>query len=258
MQAGKSVLICTGDLIDKWHQSTSVIALFRTLQTEAARAGGKVIVTLGNHEAEFLADPTKKKTADFRKELEQHGLKAEDVTAGTDSAGIGKWLRSLPIGVRVNDWFFAHAGHTANRSLAQLRDDIQAGVDKQGFGAPVLADERSILQARMHPHPWWDTPKTTAAESKEVLAKCVHALGVKHLVIGHQPGHITFADHTKRSAGEMFQHCDGLIFLIDTGMSRGIGLSTGAVLHLHRGEKSVHAYRMDVTGKSHEIWSGPK
>jgi hypothetical protein len=55
--AGKPILVVTGDMIDKWHHSLDVIALLQALQTSAAAARGQVIITMGNHEAEFLADP---------------------------------------------------------------------------------------------------------------------------------------------------------------------------------------------------------
>ncbi len=97
------------------------------MQAEAAKAGGRVVVTLGNHEAEFLADPLNKKAADFIKEMKTSGLKPEDVAAGKDALGIGEWLRSLPAAARVNDWFFAHAGNTHNRTLPKLREDLQGG-----------------------------------------------------------------------------------------------------------------------------------
>ena len=58
-------------------------------------------------------------------------------------------------------------------------------------------------------------------QSQEKLAQCLQALGVKHLVIGHQPGKTQFADGTVRKAGELFQQFDGLIqqfgFVCDTG-----------------------------------------
>ena len=57
---GQSVLVCTGDMIDKWNHSLDVIAAFRSLATQASKAGGRVIVTMGNHEAEFLAGDKKK------------------------------------------------------------------------------------------------------------------------------------------------------------------------------------------------------
>ena len=59
-------------------------------------------------------------------------------------------------------------------------------------------------------------------------------LGVHHLVFGHQPGKIKFADGTDRPAGAMYQKFDGLIFLIDTGMSRGVNSGRGAASKNHR------------------------
>jgi diadenosine tetraphosphatase ApaH/serine/threonine PP2A family protein phosphatase len=255
-QAGKTVLVCTGDFINKWNQSLQVISLLRALQAGAARAGGRFVVTLGNHEADFLAGSLGKKTSDFVADLQRIGLRPKDVIAGRDKAGMGAWLRSLPAAARVNDWFFSHAGNTHGRTMAQLRDDLQSGIDKQGYAAAILQDNDSLLQARMHPQPWWEGDGDTGPQSKEKLARCVKALGVRHLVIGHQPGKVEFADKTVRKLGELSQHYDGLIFLIDVGMSRGVGYSTGAMLRIHTTDKVVHAFRIPAAGKPTEIWSG--
>src|SRR5262245_26297097 len=71
---GKSVLVITGDMIDKWKHSLKVIALVQKLEENAATKGGRVIVTMGNHEAEFLANPNGSKTLEFANELKQAGL----------------------------------------------------------------------------------------------------------------------------------------------------------------------------------------
>lgn len=60
-KGGKATLVVTGDMIDKWTESIAVIALLRALQSDAVKHGGQVIITMGNHEAEFLAAPTGKK-----------------------------------------------------------------------------------------------------------------------------------------------------------------------------------------------------
>src|SRR5262249_28142254 len=52
---GRAVLVITGDMIDKGKNSIGVIKLVRALQSDAANNGGRVIITMGNHEAEFLA-----------------------------------------------------------------------------------------------------------------------------------------------------------------------------------------------------------
>ena len=54
--------------------------------------------------------------------------------------------------------------------------------------------------------------------------------------MGHQPGKVQFAGGENRRAGELSQQIDGLIFLIDVGMSRAVGYSTGALLRIHAGK----------------------
>src|SRR6185369_769281 len=117
---GRAVLVLTGDMIDKWDHSLKVIALLRALTASAASQGGRVVISAGNHEAEFLNDPKGEKTKEFRDELKAAGIKPLDVANGTDSKGIGKFLLCLPFATRVNSWFFSHAGSTKGRTLAQL------------------------------------------------------------------------------------------------------------------------------------------
>jgi hypothetical protein len=253
--AGRSVLVCTGDLIDKWHQSVPVLELFQALAAGAARAGGRVVVLAGNHEAEFLAHAgAGKKFADFVKELRARGTTPEDVAAGRDPLGLGAYLRGLPFAARVNDWFFAHAGNTQGRTRARLGADLRQGVDRKGFAAPVLLAADSLLEARLHPAPWWERAGDRPGQGRERLAGYVKALGVQHLVIGHQPGKVRFADGGSRRAGEMAQHFDGLLFLIDVGMSRGVGNSTGALLHVQAG-KSPRARALFPDGTSRPLWA---
>src|SRR5215471_4445551 len=139
--AGKSVLVITGDMIDKWHHSLDVIALLRALQTSAAAAGGQVIITMGNHEAEFLADPHGDKTEEFGDELKEAGLKRNDVA---DCQGdLGQFLCTLPIAARVNDWFFCHGGNTNGQTIQALTDSIESGFANDGFATAALVGDNS-------------------------------------------------------------------------------------------------------------------
>ena len=233
--AGKSVLLITGDLIDKGPNSLNVIALVRALQASAANKGGLVIVTMGNHEAEFLANPHGKKTAEFGAELVKAGLKRNDVASC--NGDLGKFLCELPLAVRVNDWFFCHAGNTNGQTIQALSSAIEAGFAKDGFATTELVGDNSLLEARLNDKgpgglPWFDTG-SLQTDPQKVLSEYAAALGVQHIVQGHQPGGVTFPDKQKRNKEDIFQRY-GLLFLIDGGMSKGIegSTSTGGAIHI--------------------------
>ena len=245
--ADKAVVVFTGDLIDKWSKSLEVIALVQSLQSAAANQGGQVIVTMGNHEAEFLADPTADKTKDFQNELAAAKMNPADIAACQGE--LGKFLCQLPFAARVNDWFFSHGGNTAGRTLSKLASDLQSGVDKDGFETSELTAGDSLLEARLDNSPWFEPQG--GANAKTTLQNYCTALGVHHIVQGHQPGSVTFDDGTKRKAGEMFQRY-GLIFLEDTGMSQGVEDSHGAALLIS--PKNQTATAICFNGTSTVIW----
>ena len=267
---GHAMLICTGDFIDKYGHALEVIELFRALQPQAEKAGGRFVVLLGNHEAEFLgSDGNAKKSVEFSTELKAAGLTPADVVAGRDAAGIGAWMRNLPVAAKVEDWFFCHAGNTGGRSLDQLQNELQSGITSDGFAAAILSNPNSLLEARLHPRQWWDaagdvelkssatTPSTPAmANSEKRLRAVVEPLGCKHLVVAHQPGQIIFADGSQRDAGKMLTKFNGLIFLIDTGMSRGVNIGDAALLKIHSDDRDhVAATAVFTSNKPELLWS---
>jgi hypothetical protein len=254
---GKSILVIPGDMIDKWTDSLGVITLLRTLQKDAATHGGRVIITMGNHEAEFLADPLGHKTSEFSAELKAAGLNPEDV--GDCKGDLGQFLCALPIAVRVNDWFFCHAGNTDDRSIKQITKDIEDGVDTDGFATKQLVGDNSILEARLNKKgpnglPWFDDGKPSS-DPQKLLAKYVDSLGVKHLVQGHQYNEVKFPDKEDRKEEHFFQRY-GLLFLIDTGMSRGIedSDSIGGALHIKGSGDDQKAVVICPNGDEKTLW----
>ena len=232
-KAGKAVLVIPGDFISKGPRSVEVLQLLRKLQELAPKSGGQVILTFGNHEAEFLANPKESKVKMFRKELKERGISSNDVIQETDQLGIGTFLKNLPFAVRVNDWYFVHAGHPKKYSIQELEEKIIEGVENEGFGAPILLDnKKGILEVRMEPRPWWEKKKDNGKDSKSRLRNLVDVLGVNHIVVGHQPGSYSFADGETRKKGKMYQKFDGMIFFIDTGMESK--KSDGAMLHIQK------------------------
>jgi hypothetical protein len=253
--AGRSIVVFTGDLIDKGPRSLQVLTFVKSLRDAATLQGGQVVILMGNHEAEFLAAPTAKKASDFADDLRRAGLVPNEIAACRGD--LGSFLCSLPFGTRVRDWFFSHGGNTGGRSMEQLASDLRTGVDKDGFGTPQLLDRNSMLEARLADEgpkgTSWIAIESPRRTEEQLLSEYARALGVAHLVQGHQHQTVLFEDGRQRHAGEMFQW-RGLLFLIDVGMSEGVGGSSGAILHIHTG-KGQEAIAICPDGKTTSIWS---
>lgn len=220
---GAAVLVVAGDLIDKGPDSLGVIDLLRGL-------GSHVIVTMGNHEAEFLADPQNKKAAigiDV-----QLGDKAAAVATASDPEGRGRWLADLPFGVRIKKWFFAHGGNTNGDSIKKLGKRLQDAVDKDGFAAKDITGGDSILEAQG----WYSSDDTGR--------KYADALGVKHIVFGHDPG--AFGEH-----GHILASKDGTLVKLDVamGLVEKKAVTGGLLLHIKtKGDDSAEI--LDDHGKA--------
>lgn len=137
---GETVLVSTGDFLDRGARSRDVMDLLMRLQSQAPRSGGRVHVLLGNHElmnlvgdlrdvsqAEFLS------YAEFEDVARRQSLKTyyESLTEQTREVAFdslyppgwfghrrafapdgkyGRWLRTLPFLIVVGDRAFAHGG----------------------------------------------------------------------------------------------------------------------------------------------------
>ena len=176
---------------------------------------------------------------------------------------IGQFLCDLPIAVRVNDWFFSHAGNTDDRTIKQISADIEAGFAKDGFATKELVGKNSILEARLNKKgpnglPWFDDGDAST-DPQKLLAEYIATLGVQHLVQGHQYNAVKFPDGKDRKEEHFFQRY-GLLFLVDTGMSRGIedSDSVGGALRITGSASDQKAIVICPNGDEKTLWSKKK
>jgi hypothetical protein len=225
---GNAVLVVTGDCIDKGDQSVEVLDLFRELEADAPRTGGRVIVTLGNHEAEFLHDPGNTKADALRAELGALGVTAGEFAAPTSRWGV--FLHRRPLAALVSGWFFSHAGSTGGRTVDQLATAFRAAVAADDYGASVLIGATSTLEDR----DWW---------TSAVLTRNLAALPAKHVVMGHDPN--AFSEQ-----GLIGAHFGGRLVHIDTGMSPAVDNSQGRLLQIvGAGTAAETAYSISHSGR---------
>jgi len=222
---GRAILVVAGDLIDKGPQSIEAIDLARSLEAQAARAGGRVVVTMGNHEAEFLADPKNDKATSKGEdetgidiELDAMHIEPKSLVKGTDTAGRGAWLANLPLGVRIKKWFFAHGGNTQKMSIGELEEKLERSIDHHGYDDKDVTGGDSLLEGQK----WYGDPDKDGAGRDEA-----DALGVKHIVFGHDPGALD--DHKQIRASK-----NDVLVKIDTemGMHLSSGIGRAALLHI--------------------------
>jgi hypothetical protein len=237
--AGPAVLVVTGDIFDKGAAPLEALDLLRALETQAASAGGRVVFTIGNHEGEFLDDPENDKaTKDHGvdEEIRSRGLSPVDIASGKDPRGV--WLRDRPFAAKVGSWFFAHAGNTKGRTVAELEAVLRAGVGANDYHDAEVVGADSILESRG----WYEGDDATAS-------RYAAALGAKHIVFGHQPDALG-------PRGQIAVAYGGALFRIDCGMSPDVDDSQGKMLRVRREGTLEIAESIEPDGSIRELWRG--
>lgn len=227
--AGNALLIVIGDSIDKGPQSLEVLDEWMDLAPQAAAAGGRVVHLLGNHEAEFLADPgNARKAAELYAELQAKGIPASDLT--DPSKPYGRFLLSEPLAARVGRWLFCHAGRYPGPTWSAFSFEARSVLSAGSYDDPLLSDDGSILEAK----DWWKDP----AERSSLEAR-LSSDGMYGLVQGHQPKAYGFPDRIGALDG-------GRLVKIDGGMPPQAGAHPGAVLRFPRPAQMNSAARPDM------------
>jgi hypothetical protein len=209
------------------------------LESSAAAAGGKVIVTLGNHESEFLVNPRNNKATDedgIATQLPALGINLDDLAQGKDERG--RWLRQRPFAARIGRWFFAHSGDTHGRTIVDLTRVLQTAVDVSNYNDAEIIGETSLLESS----DWSSADKT-------IGARYAQALGAVHIVFGHNPSALGAKDTIGMAQ-------DGALFRIDCGMSPDINYSYGSLLRVEIKDWKEIVSALAADGKVSELWRG--
>jgi hypothetical protein len=235
---GKTHLVQLGDVVDRGGDSRKALDLLRRLEREAQSAGGQAHVLLGNHEAarmlgdlrltvpgeyDAFATPDSEKRRDrYFKTLKFPSDAERDLALAQTPPGFvemreafgrngeyGRWLRRLPVTIKINGIVFAHGGISpavAPMGCAAINEQVQReltdDLDKTR-AAPLES-----LTARVDGPLWYrglaQEPESFAPQVGEILS----ALGARAQVIAH----------TVTPTARITSRFDGRVIQIDTGM----------------------------------------
>ncbi|HEY5926700.1 MAG TPA: metallophosphoesterase [Kofleriaceae bacterium] len=198
---GDTVVVQTGDILDRGDDEDDIYLLLERLDGEARKAGGAIVLLNGNHELMNVARDYRYVMPSAMADFGGDRQKAFDPG--------GPWAKRLAhynIVAIVNDTVFSHAGVLLDW-VTQI-DDINLGsrcwLDGQAGGPAdpplALASDSSPVWTRAYGMP----EAIDCAQLADALTK----LGAKRMVVGH-----TVQEKGITSA------CDGALWRIDVGLA---------------------------------------
>ena len=263
--AAGTTLVQVGDFLDRGPKARQVMDLLMALQKNAPRQGGRVIVLMGNHEAMNLYGDLRYVTAnDYAafangKDAAKHKAEYPAQPAGftercealSPDGVYGKWIRTLPAIVQIDDSIFLHGGVSPDLASASI-DKINASIaaEIRSFDAfkqymvdrkltkPCSTLDELIAAAQM---------ESTKAKGKdaEILQRFLASGGWLSI---HEKGPLWFRGYAEwtdvegapqiqklveafgnkrfvvghtTQPGQILSRFDGKVYLIDTGMLSG-------------------------------------
>jgi hypothetical protein len=212
---GELVVVQTGDVLDRGDQERAIMELFRRLEDEAAKAGGRFIALNGNHEFMNAVGDFRYVTnggfEDFA-DVPSEGLEdIEDSKRGRVAAFLpggpyAQMLAEQNVVAIVGDTLFAHGG-------------VEIGAAKYGLDR-INGEGRCFLAGKLDAPPEFVSDDDGPIWSRDFafsgacqqLAEVLEIAGVKRMVVGH----------TTNTEG-VTSDCDGAIWRIDVGLAAYYG-----------------------------------
>ncbi|KAH6600884.1 hypothetical protein BASA50_001991 [Batrachochytrium salamandrivorans] len=206
--AGNTILVQTGDVVDRGHDTIELYALLRDLTDQAKKHGGRLIQLLGNHEVMNMAEDLRYVS---KEDIASYGGLDVRLKAFSKHGDIGEYLRTLGVAAQVDGTVFFHAG--ANLQWSKLGVDVLNTLARQEL---VDQDAKYISKSEIFSSngPLWyrDFAKRKDYAFCDVVKAVLSNLKATRMVIGHTP----------TEDGMIDDRCNGLVYIIDVGISKAI------------------------------------
>ena len=186
---GKGHFVVLGDMFDRGNMVTEVLWHLFGLERQAEKAGGKVHVLLGNHEFMVLRN-------DLCNINEKYGRVEEISKTGyadlySEKSILGKWLRSKPVVITIDNIIFVHGGI----SREMIQRNLHFKQINRLFTNNIIGKnqwevyEEELLKFLIEASgPLWYRGYFYDADFRESeIDSILDFYGKKHIVVGHTP-----------------------------------------------------------------------
>ncbi|WBX74814.1 metallophosphoesterase [Tenacibaculum pacificus] len=131
---GKGHLVIVGDIFDRGDKVNETLWLIYKLENEAIKKGGNVHFILGNHEYMVLRKDLRYISDKYKQTSKLLNLNYNQLYS--NKTVIGKWLRSKPTILKINNNTFAHGGiskyfiNNTDFDIENINNIMRASIDK--------------------------------------------------------------------------------------------------------------------------------
>lgn len=233
---GNGHFVITGDIFDRGTKVTEILWFLYDLERQAELAGGKIHLTLGNHEVMILNGNLKYLASKYQEVAKILNKPYENLFS--KNSILGNWLRSKPVLIKVNDMLFAHGGFHPQLAKDNLSIEDINRIFKDNLVEAELESPREGLGEYLHKTdgPIWyrgyfakERNKDNGATLSEINLLLKH-FDVKHIIVGHT------------SQKQIETRFNGKVIAIDSSMKKG---EYGEILFIEKDQK----WRGSLTGE---------
>lgn len=237
---GQNHLVVNGDMFSRGLDMMALLWLLYKLDYEALQAGGKVHVTIGNHEAMNLKGDVRYVMERYLEFSEEVGISYKDLF-GADTE-LGAWLRSKNTIVKIGRNLFVHAGISPQYLEWALDPQEVNDVVRQNLGKQTdeLDEKARFVFGSTGPH-WYRGMVFTEERYNPVWASdlppILEFFDVDRVVVGHSKGETVFLLR------------DQQVVVIDVNHSRNFreGIARGLLIENLEGQEVL--YKINDNGE---------
>lgn len=205
---GRGHVVVVGDVFDRGPRVTEALWFLRALEAQAAKAGGRVHLLLGNHEAMILQGDLRYLHPRYRRLL-QTTLPLGLAELFGPASELGRWLRTRPTLLKLGPFLFVHGGLSARFLDLKLGLGAANAALRDHLDTPKVDARTAFLFGPEGPL-WYRGFVAGAQEggdaAPDTLARALRAFKVRAVVIGH-----TTVDRISSFHG-------GQVYAIDAGL----------------------------------------
>jgi hypothetical protein len=197
---GSGHLVILGDMFDRGDMVTEILWHLFGLEKQAEKAGGKVDILLGNHEVMVLNNDVRYINEKYQNIEKITGTRYGDLYS--DSSVLGRWLRSMPVMITVDNILFVHAGISPemvqrNLTIEQINSKFSENFTAETAEEVKYNEELDFLDSGMGPV-WYRGYFSDTTLHENMIDPILDFYGKEHIVVGHTPHEgITLLFHNK-------------------------------------------------------------